>query len=247
MLIVYLCVFAGGIGKQAQANDISVTTLEWPPYTSSELPSGGATTALLMHVFNLTDVDATILTVPWKRALSMAKNKPAIDGYFPGYHCEHEEGFLRSDPVGLGPLGFAEHIEAELTWRTMSDLENQNLKIGTVSGYANTVEFDASVSSGKIRTIAAKDDLTNLKKLVRQRLDAVVIDQLVMSYLVATEESMKGVSDKLKFDETPLEEKKLFLCLTENDQNRELLEQFNSALSAINIKEFTKNYFDTRF
>ena len=55
----------------------------------------------------------------------------------------------------------------------------------------------------------SNDDLTNLKKLVRRRIDAVVIDKLVLEYLKATDASLASGKDKLLFDETPLEDKTL--------------------------------------
>ena len=45
---------------------------------------------------------------PWKRAVDMAKKgTDDVIAYFPGYHCRHREGFVASEPIGNGPLGFA--------------------------------------------------------------------------------------------------------------------------------------------
>ncbi len=118
---------------------------------------------------------------PWKRAIDMAKK--GTDGgiaYFPGYHCHHREDFVASEPIGNGPLGFAKHVDAPMTWKDLADIGDQKLKIGTVLGYANTDEFDAKVGTGWIHAIPSNDDVTNLKKLVRKRIDAVVIDKLVL-------------------------------------------------------------------
>ncbi len=67
-----------------------------------------------------------------------------------------------------------------MTWKDLADIGDQKLKIGTVLGYANTDEFDAKVGTGWIHAIPSNDDVTNLKKLVRKRIDAVVIDKLVL-------------------------------------------------------------------
>ena len=83
-------------------------------------------------------------------------------------------------------LGFA---LSAVAWTTLDNIGDQQLKIGTVLGYANTDDFDAKVETGSILAIPSNDDLTNLKKLLRQRIDAVVIDKLVLEYWKATEAS----------------------------------------------------------
>ena len=76
---------------------------------------------------------------PWKRTIDMAKKgTDGVIAYFPGNHCHHREGFVASEPIGNGPLGFAEHVDAPMTWKDLDDIGDQKLKIGTVLGYANS-------------------------------------------------------------------------------------------------------------
>ena len=113
----------------------------------------------------------------------MAKDEEDAVAYFPGYHCRHVDGFVTSDPIGNGPLGFAQNAEAPVTWACVDDIGDQKLKVGTVLGYANTDEFDEKAGTGWIRAIPAPDDVTNLRKLARQRIDVAAIDKLALSYL----------------------------------------------------------------
>ena len=69
-----------------------------------------------------------------------------------------------------------------MTWKNLDDIGGQKLTIGIVVGYANTDEFDAGVGAGMIAAVPSNDDVTNLKKLIRKRVDAVVIDKLVFRY-----------------------------------------------------------------
>jgi polar amino acid transport system substrate-binding protein len=121
------------------------------------------------------------------------------------------------------------------------------LKIGTVLGYANTEEFDAKVGTGWIRAIPANDDVTNLKKLMRKRIDAVVIDKFVLNYLKATESSLQSGADKLRFNLKPLEEKTLYFCVRASDDLKPLLKDFNAGLDQINSEEIVDTYFATAF
>ena len=232
----------------AQEKLVSVSTLDWPPYTGGELPKGGATTEVVRAAFEKADYQIEVAYRPWKRAIDMAsKGTDQVIAYFPGYHCKHRSGFIASEPIGNGPLGFAEHVDGPISWQNVDDIGEQKLKIGTVLGYANTDEFDAKVGTGWIRAITANDDVTNLKKLLRMRIDAVVIDKLVLEYLKATEESLKAGADKLRFDEKPLEDKTLFLCFRSGEEGASLMATFNAGLAKIDNEAIVDDYFATAF
>lgn len=228
----------------ADRDRVVITTLDWPPYTGPSLPKLGATTEVVRQAFDQAGIDVDVQFLPWKRAIAEAKNGKAV-AYYPGYHCKHAADFESSDAVGTGPLGFAEHVEAPISWETVYDLGEQKLKIGTVLGYANTDEFDEKVGSGWIRAISAKDDLTNLRKLLRRRIDAVVIDKLVMSYLVATEPSLSEAVDILQFNEKPLENKILHVCFKEDEVA--LRDRFNEGLEKVNTEKLVDDYFANEF
>lgn len=229
------------------ADTITVTTLEWPPYTSEELPKGGATTEVVNQAFSAANLDVSVATLPWKRAIAIAKEDPSSVAYFPGYHCRHVDGFVASDPIGTGPLGFAQNVNAPVTWTDVDDIGEQKLKVGTVLGYANTDEFDEKAGTGWIRALPAPDDVTNLRKLLRQRIDVAVIDKLVLSYLLATEETLKEMADELSFNERPLAEKTLYLCFTDDAGGRALRDQFNAGLEKIDVDLIVQKYFEDEF
>ncbi len=232
----------------AQEKVVRVATLDWPPYTGKDLPKGGATTDVLRAAFEKVGYQVEVEYRPWKRAIDMAKKgTDEVIAYFPGYHCHHQNGFVASEPIGNGPLGFAEHVEAPITWESLDDLGEQQMKIGTVLGYANTDEFDAKVGTGYILAVPSNDDLTNLKKLVRKRIDAVVIDKLVLEYLKASEASLKDGADKLKFNSRPLEDKTLFLCFRDDDGGRTMKHIFNAGLEQIDPDAMVDGYFATAF
>jgi polar amino acid transport system substrate-binding protein len=227
---------------------VRVSTLDWPPYTGKALPLGGATTDVVRAAFEKVGYEVEVEYRPWKRAIDMAaKGTDDVIAYFPGYHCQHREGFVASEPLGNGPLGFAEHVEAPMSWESVDDIGDQQLKIGTVLGYANTDEFDAKVGTGYVLAIPSNDDLTNLKKLVRKRIDAVVIDKLVLEYMKATEASLKDNADKLQFNAKPLEDKTLFLCFREDERGKTLKDTFNAGLEQIDAEKIVDSYFATAF
>ncbi|MEP1574070.1 substrate-binding periplasmic protein [Roseibium album] len=229
------------------AETLSVSTLEWPPYTSENLPKGGATTAVVKQAFEAAGIDVEVAILPWKRAISMAKDDETVAAYYPGYHCRHVNGFVASDPIGNGPLGFAQNVNAPVDWQSVDDIGKQKLKVGTVLGYANTDEFDEKAGTGWIRAIPAPDDVTNLRKLARERIDMAVIDKLVLSYLLATEPSLEGLSETLAFNEKPLEDKTLYLCFNDDEAGRTLRDKFNSGLAQVDVEAIIDSYFKDEF
>jgi polar amino acid transport system substrate-binding protein len=232
----------------AQDKVVRIATLDWPPYTGKDLPEGGATTNVVRAAFEKVGYKVEVEYRPWKRAIDMAKKgTDEVIAYFPGYHCHHQSGFVASEPIGNGPLGFAEHVDAPITWDSVDDLGEQQMKIGTVLGYANTDEFDAKVGTGYILAVPSNDDLTNLKKLARKRIDAVVIDKLVLEYLKASEASLKGSTDVLQFNAKPLDDKTLFLCFRDDDGGRTTKHIFNAGLEQVDSEAIVKDYFATAF
>ncbi len=229
------------------AEPVVITTLEWPPYTSEVLPKGGATTEVVRQAFAAAGLDVDVATLPWKRAIAMAKDDAAVVAYFPGYHCRHVDGFIASDPIGNGPLGFAENVSARITWNSVDEIGERKLRVGTVLGYANTDEFDEKAGTGWVRAIPAPDDVTNLRKLARQRIDLAVIDKLVLSYLLATEPTLEPDAEAISFNERPLEEKTLFLCFNDDEAGRQLRDRFNEGLAMIDPDGIVETYFDTEF
>ena len=246
--IAVFCALSIATQGLAQDKTAHISTLDWPPYTGGDLPSGGATTEVVRQAFEKAGYETDVAYRPWKRAIDMAKDgKDGVIAYFPGYHCRHQEGFVASEPIGNGPLGFAEHVDAPITWDSLDSIGEQRLKIGTVLGYANTDEFDKKVGTGWIHAIPSNDDLTNLKKLARKRIDAAVIDKFVLEYLKATEASLKSSRQSLKFNARPLEDKTLYLCFRDDEAGRAMLAEFNSGLAKVNADQIAENYFATAF
>lgn len=234
-------------GPVSAEQSVTVATLEWPPYTSPDLPLGGAVTDIVIRAFENIETETEILTLPWQRAITTANTSSDVVAYFPGYHCRHQEGFVASEPIGFGPLGLVENAEAPISWETIDDLGEQKLLIGTVLGYANTDEFDQKAGTGWLNIVPAADDLTNLRKLVRKRIDAAVIDRLVLAYLLATEDSLNEGKELLVFDERPLAENTLFLCFDDTPEGRAMRDTFNEGLASIDVQSSVDQYFAEQF
>ncbi len=103
------------------------------------------------------------------------------------------------------------------------------------------------VGTGWILAIPSTNDITNLKKLIRKRIDAAVIDKFVLEYLKATDSSLKPGGENLRFNVRPLEDKTLYLCFRDDEAGRAMLQAFNAGLAKVNADEIADNYFATAF
>lgn len=56
----------------AEDKIVGVSTLDWLPYTGSELPKGGATTEVVRTAFEQAGYGINVTYRPWKRAIAVA-------------------------------------------------------------------------------------------------------------------------------------------------------------------------------
>ncbi|KAA3629041.1 MAG: ABC transporter [Proteobacteria bacterium] len=222
---------------------VVLSTLEWPPFASSRLHDFGATGRIITEAFAARGYEVRFSFNPWPVSVDMARTgADHVVAYFPGYHCRHRENFLESDPVGSSPLGFAERVDAPISWRTLDDLGEQQLKIGTVFGYTNTEEFDRRVGIGWIRAIPSENDADNLRRLLRGRIDAAVIDKHVFRYLVATEERLAQAVDELQFNDHPITEARFYVCFYGDAEGVSMRDVFNAGLATLDIDKRLAEY-----
>ncbi|MQP67115.1 transporter substrate-binding domain-containing protein [Niveispirillum sp. SYP-B3756] len=232
LLIVLGCLPGRSAMAQVQAqteNVVRLASLDWPPFTGPHLPDQGRSTAIVQAALAGAGLDLQVDFLPWQRALASGLRDPDFQGYFPEYrdatmarHC------LLSDPIGNSPLGFAERVDAPAPWRQLADLAGR--RIGIVRGYVNNPEFDAMAAAGGLTVEPAVDDATNLRKLAAGRLDLVVIDSNVLSYLLATDPDLIPHRAALRLNARLLEEKSLHVCFRNDEAGTALRARFDESL-----------------
>lgn len=162
---------------------LTLTTLEWEPWVGQALPQQGISTAVVRAALEAGGApEPTLEFLPWKRALAAVEHGRA-HAVYPAYHVAARERYIRySAPMVPAPImllgreGGAE-VRFDGTIRSL-----EGLRIGVVDGYANTPEFDAA---DYLTRDPAGTDLQNLEKLLRGRVDVIVIDLLTARTLIA--------------------------------------------------------------
>ncbi len=227
----------------AQDKVIRLTSLEWPPYAGEKVDQQGASVAVVRAAAEAMGYSLEVKFFPWSRAVAMAQDpKSGFHGYFPEYYsADVASSFVLSDPIGSGPLGFVEHASSPVTWSTLADLEGKT--IGTVRDYVNTEEFDAKAAAGELKIDPVVDDLTNIKKVGAGRIPLAVIDRNVLAYMLATDPGLAGMKDKVRFNQRPLEDKKLYVAFQKSPQGEQAAKVINEGLKKIDADAIAAKFF----
>jgi polar amino acid transport system substrate-binding protein len=222
------------LGLDEQNHVVRLTTLEWPPYNSNELPEQGVNTAVVRAAFAAIGYKLEIGFYPWSRTVALAQSDPAYVGYFPEYYADRlRQSCWLSDPAGSGPLGLAERKDHPVVWNNIEDLAAY--RIGVVQDYVNTADFDARVASGRQRVDIAMSDETNLKKLAVGRVPLAIIDPRVFAYLVRHSPDLRSIADKLQMNAHLLDDKPLYVCFRRDANGERAMKLFNDGVKKIDV------------
>ncbi|MFV3128293.1 substrate-binding periplasmic protein [Niveispirillum sp. KHB5.9] len=231
LLITCLAPDAARADSPTLPASIRLTSLEWPPFSGAALTNQGLSTAIIARTLATAGMALDVDFLPWQRAVHTGLRDAAYAGYYPEYASAGLEGgrCLLSDPIGSSPLGFAERVEAPVTWRGLGDLKDR--RIGTVRGYVNTDAFDRAAADGSLGVEPAVDDATNLRKLAAGRLDLAVIDANVLAHLLSSDPDLRHLRDRLRFNARILEDKTLHVCFRPGAEGEVLRHRFNQGLA----------------
>jgi polar amino acid transport system substrate-binding protein len=205
-LLVVLLVLLVSSPAQA-AEHVVLATIDWPPYVISEATGSGFVGEIVEQAMRLAGYDVEFSFIPWARGVRLTE-ECKVHGFFPAYHSvERERKFILSEPLAQSILGFHKPVGQRVDFQSLQDL--RPYAIGVVRGYVNTAAFD---KADYLHKDYAPSDLLSLKKLIRGRVDLVVMDKYVGQHLVAA--NIPSAAHKLEFMEPPLEVKDLHVAFS---------------------------------
>jgi polar amino acid transport system substrate-binding protein len=211
---------------------LKLTSLEWPPYSGQNLPHQGLSSAVVSAALGSMGERVAISFYPWNRATALVRTESNFIGYFPEYMSKELEATCHlSDPIGSGPLGFAERSDAPVRWERLEDLAR--VKVGLVTGYVNSDRFDDRVRQGLQPVDYAGSDKQNLLKLAARRVPLALIDRRVFEYLVRHDSQVAAIAPELHFNVRLLEMKNLYVCFRRNAEGDHVRKLFNEGLRKI--------------
>ncbi|HEY0844688.1 MAG TPA: transporter substrate-binding domain-containing protein [Noviherbaspirillum sp.] len=219
-----------------------LASLEWVPYVGARLEQSGWSSHVADLAAQQFGYRAVIEYFPWTRAMQLGTRDARYAGYFPAYYTEERaKTCYFSAPIGSSTVGLVYLKSAPLQWASVEDLAA--LKIGVVAGFSNGPAFDAMVREGRMRADASPNDMLNLRKLLARRVDAVVIDKLVLRYLLATDPALSREREQFSFHDKPLAELPLHICFQRTPAGRAMQTAFDSAVQSLPLRKLESDYF----
>lgn len=180
ILITLVTLFALGNSLNSLASEkrFSLVLGEFPPYTINEEPIHGLNIEIIKAAFAAVDYELTVEVMPFARALHYAKIGKA-DGLVLWHNLERERWFVFSASLSRSNIVFLKRKSLNYQFNSIESLTP--FTIGVVNDYAYTPEFLTAEGLNK-QTVGT--DEQNLHKLLADRIDLVVIDERMASYLM---------------------------------------------------------------
>lgn len=164
---------------------IRIATGEWPPYTSKNLNGDGIACKLISEAFAAVGVKVAFVFYPWNRSLELTR-RGGIEATATWFESpDRRADFHLSDPLFDSKFLLYYLKDTPISWQTVDDLSG--LKIGATIGYFYGEAFARAEKTRQITIIRASSDETNLKNLLRGRLDAFPLDQRVAEFMFAND------------------------------------------------------------
>jgi polar amino acid transport system substrate-binding protein len=213
------------------AETVRVASLNWPPYACEKgCPENGSGAKALRAAYGAVGITVQFTWLPWSRAIADTKTGK-YDAFFISWPEDCVEGMKFSEKLLTSPLGIMEQTAKPIAFKKTEDLKA--FRIGSVQDYGNTLEFNALVKQGIIKTELVQEDSINIRKIAAGRLDGAVMDTYVLKYFLKTD--FKEFAGKVRMNEQVLEEKPLGLCIPNAAYAR-----WNTPLKAGLVKVDTK-------
>ncbi len=210
------------------AKELTMVTVDWAPYYGSEMSNNGVITVIVKTAFQRSGIEASIKFIPWKRAMKeveIGKSDMLLGVY---YTDKRNKTYLYSEPiydihvglVALKSLGISQ-------FEKLLDLIPYS--IGVSRGWSNSKEFD---QADYLNKQGATNQILNVRKLFKKRIDMISISFDVFRYEVAT--TSDNDLNEVVFIEPALQISTIHLATSRNNPDKEnVINAFNKGLAEI--------------
>lgn len=172
--------FILAVNVQAESpKTLTACTVAWPPFVVSESGkiSGSDTKILQDAAKKMGYAEVKIEDVPWKRCLKMAE-EGTVDIVYPASKKPDREVYLHYPQTPLHPVSyvFVTKKGAAQEWTTKKDVSSLPQPIGIPLGYS--IAEQLRNEKGAKFDENAKDDQTNVQKLILGRVGTIIIEKM---------------------------------------------------------------------
>ena len=180
ILFLLLITLFNTIPLHAQ-NTVEIITNDYIPFTSSENTGTGVILDIIRISFAINNIQVKYIFAPWRRCEENLRNG-SVFGSVPYFKTDERiEKYDFSDPVIYSVNRFyynKKRFPEGFKWKTLSDLKGY--RIGVIMGYWYEKEFEtAGLNIDYVAT-----DKQNIKKLIYDRIDFLVLDEITFIYIM---------------------------------------------------------------
>jgi len=197
---------------QADESRLRFASITWPPYAGETISGYGIASYILTQACKRVGLTAEFYFMPWTRAMKETK-EGKYDALYNAYYSEQRaQDYAISDG----------YFQTLLTLCTKSDTPieydgtPQSLhpyRLGLVRGYVNTESID---NDDEIIKDEAENDILNLRKLIRGRVDLIAIDKYQALHLVKNNPTIEADVSDIRFIYPILEMKELHVMFSKS-------------------------------
>ena len=211
----------------ALADTISVAGDPYPPFGDPKNPNGGLAIEIIRAAYKTQGHEITMEFVPWARAEAGVKNGSYDIVPYTWRTEARVKVLLFSVPYAIGNVRFIKRKGDPFEFNGLDSLKGK--RVGTVRGYGYG---DAFANSTLFTSEAGNDLMTNVKKLLRDRVDLTLEDEIVARSVISAADPQ--ALDHIEFVKTPLSVNPLYVTAgLQNPKAQEIIGAFNKGLETI--------------
>ncbi|OEU69150.1 MAG: amino acid ABC transporter substrate-binding protein [Desulfovibrio sp. S3730MH75] len=199
----------------------------WPPFINPENSKQGLSMEIVRAAYETQGYKVTLEIVPWARAESGVKE--GIYDILPNtWKTDARKKTLQySNPYATNQVKFIKRTGDSFEYDGLKSLSGKT--VGTVKGYGYG---DAFMNDGGFQREETSNLITNIKKLVNDRVDLALEDEIVAKAIITKEDS--SLLDKIVFTNNAFSSNDLYVTSgLKNPRHKELIDAFNKGLKEI--------------
>ncbi len=199
----------------------------YPPYGDPNHPDGGLGMEIIRAAYKTQGHEVTMEYVPWARAETGVKNGSYDIVPFTWRTDARVKVLLFSTAFAVGNVRFIKRKGDPFEFNGLESLKGK--QVGTVLGYGYGDAFTQSTAFAREN---GKDLMTNIKKLLRNRVDLTLEDEIVARAAIAAGDP--HALEQIEFVKTPLAVNPLYVTAgLQNPKAQEIIGAFNKGLEVI--------------
>ena len=225
MTAIVVLFFSAGIGYGGN-KQITSAANSWPPFVDPDKSGQGLSIEIIRAAFAAEGYTCKHKFLPWARAEQDVKNGK-IDILPDTWYTDQRSSYLVfSKAYASNKIKFIKKKGDPFEYRNIESLVGK--KVGVINGYGYGNDF---MNAKTFTREGVTDLINNIKKLVRDRIDLTLEDEIVVK---TTLQKFPELLEQIEFVKNPLSVNDLYIaCGLTNPRHEEIIAAFNKGLEAI--------------